>query len=75
MTQSMPRVMIVVDRHRPELFEYLERTFAGMVEVKVVLDRRIAAPGVSEGGEPDLRGRPDLYDELEQRGFIAVRLR
>ena len=36
----MLKVIVVVARDRPELFGYFERVFAGMPDIKVLLDRR-----------------------------------
>ena len=68
----MPRVIVVVARDRPELFDYFERVFAGMPDIKVLLDRRILPPGA----RPEALGRErrDIYDELQQRGFVMIRL-
>ena len=68
----MQRVTIVVARDRRELFAYFERVFMGMPDIKVLLDRRLALTGVARGAER--RGRPDIYDELQQRGFVMIRL-
>ena len=72
----MPRVIVVVARDRPELFGYFERVFAGMLEIKVLLDRRILPPGAKPGAPsgPGQRERRDIYDELQQRGFVMIRL-
>ena len=72
----MQRVTIVVARDRHELFAYFERVFVGMPDIKVLLDRRLAPPGSAPGAMrgPERRGRRDIYDELQQRGFVMVRL-
>ena len=72
----MPRVIVVVARDRPELFGYFERTFAGMPDIKVLLDRRILPPGakLEASGNPGQQERRDIYDELQQRGFVMIRL-
>jgi len=72
----VPRVIIVVARDRVELFDYFEQVFAGMPDIKVLLDRRILPPGVSPGsaGGPGHRERRDIYDDLQQRGFVMIRL-
>jgi hypothetical protein len=69
-------VIVVVARDRPELFGYFERVFAGMLEIKVLLDRRILPPGAKPGApsNPSQRERRDIYDELQQRGFVMIRL-
>jgi len=72
----MPRVIVVVARDRPELLGYFERVFEGLPEIKVLLDRRILPPGAKPGAEsnPGRRERRDIYDELQQRGFVMIRL-
>ena len=72
----MPKLIVVVARDRPELFGYFEQVFAGMPDIKVLLDRRILPPGVKLGmpGNPDHQERRDIYDELQQRGFVMIRL-
>jgi hypothetical protein len=72
----MLRVIVVVARDRPELFGYFEKIFAGMPDIKVLLDRRLAPPNEAPGGtaDPARRERRDIYDELQQRGFVMIRL-
>lgn len=72
----MTRVIVVVARDRPELFGYFERVFAGIAEIKVLLDRRILPPGAKPGASsnPSQQDRRDIYDELQQRGFVMIRL-
>lgn len=72
----MPRLIVVVARDRPELFTYFERAFAGIPDIKVLLDRRILPPGAQpeRSGGPGHRERRDIYDELRLRGFVMVRL-
>ena len=72
----MLKVIVVVARDRPELFGYFERVFAGMPDIKVLLDRRILPPGVPPGtaGNPGQQERRDIYDDLQQRGFVMIRL-
>ena len=67
---------MVVARDRPELFGYFERVFAEMPEIKVLLDRRILPPGAKPGAssDPSQQDRRDIYDELQQRGFVMIRL-
>jgi hypothetical protein len=69
-------VIVVVARDRPELFGYFERVFAGIAEIKVLLDRRILPPGAKPGASsnPSQQDRRDIYDELQQRGFVMIRL-
>jgi hypothetical protein len=72
----MPKVIIVVARDRPELFTYFEQVFAGLSEIKVLLDRRILPPGakLTEASDPAHQQRRDIYDELQQRGFVMIRV-
>jgi hypothetical protein len=55
---------------------YFQRVFAGMTEIKVLLDRRILPTGAKPGApsDPSQQERRDIYDELQQRGFVMVRL-
>ena len=67
----MARVIVVVARDRPDLFSYFDTVFAGMPDIKVLIDRRLAAPeGVID---PERRERGDIYDELQRRGFVMIR--
>src|SRR5438046_10614668 len=72
----MPRLIIVVARNRPALFEYLERMFAGISDIKVMLDRSGVAPHapILPAADPDRRKRQETYDDLQQRGFVSLRL-
>ena len=67
---AAPRVVIIVARDRPELHTYLEQAFAGMPQVKVIVDRRIGNPRPAAPHER----RRDIYDELQERGFIISRV-
>jgi len=72
----MLRVIVVVARDRPDLLSYFETVFAGMPDIKVLLDRRIAPPGAdpAAAAAPGHQMRRDVYDELQQRGFVMIRL-
>jgi hypothetical protein len=72
----MPRAVIVVARNRPALFEYLEKMLAGIPDIRVILDRRVVPPAAIQGGgaAPERRKRQEIYDDLQQRGFVIVRL-
>lgn len=71
----MPRVVIVVARDRPELLSYFERVFDGMPDITVQLDRRILPPGAQpRASNPGQHERRDIYDDLQQRGFVMIRL-
>ena len=48
----MLRVIVVVARDRPELLSYFETVFAGMPDIKVLLDRRLAPPGADPAAPP-----------------------
>jgi hypothetical protein len=69
-------VIVVVARDRPELFGYFDRVFAGMLDIKVLFDRRILPPGAkpAASSDPSQQERRDIYDELQQRGFVMIRL-
>jgi hypothetical protein len=69
-------VIVVIARDRPELFSYFGRVFADMPDIKVLLDRRILPPGAQPGtsSNPSRQERRDIYDELQQRGFVMIRL-
>ena len=68
----MPSVVVVVARDRPDLLSYFEAVFAGMPDIKVLLDRRILPPGAQP--EAPQQERRDIYDELQQRGCVMIRL-
>jgi hypothetical protein len=68
----MARVIVVVARDRPDLFSYFDTVFAGMPDIKVLIDRRLA---LSHGAtDPERRERGDIYDELQRRGFVMIRM-
>lgn len=72
------RIFVVVAKNRPELYQYFTSGFAGVENVEVLLDRRIGPddPSGSEGEEShrDRRIARDIYEQLEQRGFVIARL-
>jgi hypothetical protein len=73
----MARVMIIVARDRPELFDYFRESFAGIDQVEVIMDRRLPdgdAPTPPLGDQPGRRWQPDVYDELTLQGFVIKRL-
>jgi len=74
--EATPKVLIVVARDRPELFSYFERVFDGLSDIRVLVDRRILPPGAKPGAasHPAHRQRRDIYDELQQRGFVMIRV-
>ncbi|MGH7278538.1 MAG: hypothetical protein ACREJG_07600 [Candidatus Rokuibacteriota bacterium] len=75
----MPRIFIVVAHTRPDLYEYFRASFAGFDAVEVLMDRRLRSgrapsPPGSSPGEADRRTPIDVYDELQARGFVIVRV-
>ena len=67
----MARVIVVVARDRPDLFSYFDSVFAGMPDIKVLIDRRLAPP--EDVIDPERREHGDIYDELQRRGFVMIR--
>lgn len=73
----MARVMIIVARDRPELYDYFRESFAGIDQVEVIVDRRLPdadAPTQPLTEQPGRRWQPDIYDELTLQGFVIKRL-
>jgi hypothetical protein len=72
------RIFIVVAKNRPDLFQYFSSAFAGVQGIEVILDRRLEPDDQVSATLPtpheDRRAVRDIYDELEQRGFVIVRL-
>lgn len=72
------RIFIVVAKNRPDLYQYFVAGLAGLEGVEVILDRRIGPddpPGPTGDESPsNRRTARNVYDELEQRGFVIVRL-
>ena len=71
------RVVIIVARDRPELFEYFRRAFTGVGDVGIIVDRRLPHEQADTDDEAELAGQcwqPDVYDELTLRGFVIKRL-
>jgi hypothetical protein len=71
------RIFVVVAKHRPDLYQYFTAGFAGLEGVEVILDRRIGpddppSPAGTSGSER--RNARNIYEELELRGFVIVRL-
>ena len=72
-----PRIVVIVARDRPELYEYLARGFTGFDDVQIIVDRRLPEPpGELPRAPGGLGGQwtPDVYDELMLRGFVIRRL-
>ena len=74
----MTRVMIIVARDRPELYDYFRESFAGIDAVEVIVDRRLPgdpqAPSRETTEQRGRRWQPDIYDELMLQGFVIKRL-
>lgn len=72
------RIFVVVAKNRPDLYEYFVAGLAGLEGVEVILDRRIGPDEPAElPGDDSARNRRsarNIYEELEQRGFVIVRL-
>ena len=69
------RIFVVVAKNRPELYQYFTAGFAGVDGVEVILDRRIGPDDPpSPGLHGERRNARNIYEELELRGFVIVRL-
>jgi hypothetical protein len=72
------RIFIVVAKNRPQLFRYLSTGFAGIEMIDVLVDRRLdrddSSPNSVTGPPSERRATPDIYDELQERGFVIVRV-
>jgi len=72
------RIFIVVSKTRPDLYDYFRAGFAGIEGVEVILDRRFGgengAPGAPHAAHGERRERSDVYDQMESRGFVIMRL-
>jgi len=72
------QIFIVVANNRPDLYEYFRAGLAGVDGVEVIVDRRLRADDDVIPALPsrpsERRAAPDIYDQLEQRGFVIVRL-
>ena len=72
------RIFVVVAKNRPDLYQYFETGLAGLEGVEVILDRRIGPDAPQELAGHDWpqnrRAARNIYDELQQRGFVIVRL-
>ena len=75
------RVLIIVARHQPALWQALTRRFAGTAAVRVLFDRRQgerrgwdrAAAGTRPG--PDRRRPPSLETDVRSRQYVIARAR
>lgn len=72
------RIFIVVAKNRPDLYQYFVAGFAGIDTVEVILDRRFGGentiPGAPGAVHGERRARSDVYDEMESRGFVIMRV-
>lgn len=72
------RIFVVVAKNRPDLFQYFASGLAGVEAVEVILDRRFGPddelPSEVTASYRDRRAARDIYDELELRGFVVVRI-
>jgi hypothetical protein len=72
------RIFVVVAKSRGDLYQYFAQGLAGISEIEVILDRRIgphSPPGGALGAQADNRRLTrNIYEELEHRGFVIVRL-
>jgi len=72
--------LLVVARHRRELYEEIKRAFAGHESVEVILDRRVGERRQSkDGSQPDRRrrsrrNRPGIDEQLRTIGWSLVLL-
>ena len=77
-TGDTVRYLIIVARHRPDLWHALMRQFAGERRVQVLRDRRrLERRQRVQTREPDRRGRdrrrpPSLDTDLPHRSFLIV---
>lgn len=67
----MRKVLVIVARDRPELYDYLKTAFDGVEGVQVILDRRVMLGRGQGEVDPERRRELDVYDELAMRGFIV----
>lgn len=68
-------IFVVVAKNRPDLYQYFTSSFAGVDGIEVILDRRIGPddpPGPA--GASERRNPRNIYEQLEIRGFVIVRL-
>ena len=71
------RIFVVVAKNRPDLYRYFVAGFEGVEGIEVILDRRIGPddpPGPDTGVDTERRTARNIYEELEMRGFVIVRL-
>lgn len=69
------RIFVVVAKNRPDLYRYFVAGFEGVEGIEVILDRRIGPDDPpSPGVDTERRTARNIYEELEMRGFVIVRL-
>jgi len=72
------RIFIVVSKTRRDLYDYFRAGFAGIDGVEVILDRRFggdnADPGAPHAVHGERRAGSDVYDQMESRGFVIMRV-
>lgn len=69
------RIFVVVAKNRPDLYEYFRAGLAGIEGIEVIHDRRIGeTPPAPAATGSERRNARNVYDELEIRGFVIVRL-
>jgi len=77
---AIAKHLLVVARHRRELYEQIKRAFAGHETVHVVLDRRVSErrrrkePAVPDRRGADRRARSVIDDQLRTIGWSLVLL-
>jgi hypothetical protein len=77
---AIAKQLLIVARHRRELYEQIKRAFAGHETVQVVLDRRVTdrrrrkEPMLPERRGTDRRGRSIIDDQLRTIGWSLVLL-
>jgi len=75
---ATPSQIFIVDRRRPELYEYLKARFADYGNVTVVLDRRLAPrrrrplPAAAERRRAERRLRPEVDEQLASTSLAIV---
>jgi hypothetical protein len=77
---AIAKHLLIVARHRRELYEQIKRAFAGHETVQVVLDRRVTdrrrrkEPTLPERRGADRRARSIIDDQLRTIGWSLVLL-
>jgi RNA polymerase subunit RPABC4/transcription elongation factor Spt4 len=77
---AIAKHLLIVARHRRELYEQIKRAFAGHETVQIVLDRRVSErrrrkePGVPDRRGADRRAHAVIDDQLRTIGWSLVLL-